>query len=185
MTDILQNSNTLIEPSFNLKNRACRFVWNVFYILFFRTSPVPLHAFRSWLLRLFGAQIGSKCHIYPKATIWAPWNLSMGNFSSFANGVYCYNMDRISIGDRTVVSQGVKLITGTHDYTNMKFPLRTKEIVIGSDVWIASDSFVCPGVVISDGVVVGARSVVTKNVAAWTVCAGNPAKFIKKRILNA
>jgi putative colanic acid biosynthesis acetyltransferase WcaF len=63
-------------------------------------------------------------------------------------------------------------------------PLITAPTVIGEGVWIAADVFVGPGVAIGDGVVIGARSCVFRNIEPWTVVAGNPAKFIKKRELR-
>jgi len=61
--------------------------------------------------------------------------------------------------------------------------LLCKPIVIGSQVWIAADSFIGPGVCIGEGAVIGARSAVFKDVQGWTVVGGNPAVFIKKRII--
>ena len=58
-----------------------------------------------------------------------------------------------------------------------------KQIVIGDDAWIAAGAFIGPGVTIGAGAVVGARAVVMKDVPPWTVVAGNPAKFISKRVL--
>jgi putative colanic acid biosynthesis acetyltransferase WcaF len=63
-------------------------------------------------------------------------------------------------------------------------PLTTAPIVIGDWAWVCADVFVGPGVTIGPGAVVGARSSVYKDVAPWTVVGGNPAKFIKKRILK-
>jgi len=59
-------------PSFPLSNRIGRAVWHIVYVLLFRISPKPLHAWRAFLLRLFGAKLGEGCHIYPKTIIWAP-----------------------------------------------------------------------------------------------------------------
>jgi putative colanic acid biosynthesis acetyltransferase WcaF len=66
-------------------------------------------------------------------------------------------------------------------YPNM--PLVTAPIRVGEGAWVAACAFVGPGVTIGEGAVVGARAVVTKNVEAWTVVIGNPAKFIKKRMM--
>jgi putative colanic acid biosynthesis acetyltransferase WcaF len=63
-------------------------------------------------------------------------------------------------------------------------PLTTAPIVIGENVWIAADVFVGPGVAIGDGAVIGARSSVFRNIEPWTVVAGDPAMFIKKRELR-
>jgi putative colanic acid biosynthesis acetyltransferase WcaF len=90
-------------------------------------------------------------------------------------------MSGISIGDRTVVSQGTKLITGTHDHSDPGFRLIARDISVGDDVWLASDVFVCPGVTIASGAVVGARSVVTRDVPGWKISAGNPCRPVKDR----
>ena len=184
MPDTLNNADAHTQPSFTLKNRLCRFAWIIAYVLLFKFSPRPLHWWRSFLLRCFGAKIGRGCHVYPKARIWAPWNLEMGNYSCLADEVICESMDKIIIEDKVVISQGVRLITGSHDYEDPKFPLYTKPINIKSHVWIASEAFICQGVTIEEGAVIGARSVVTHDMPAWTVCAGNPCKPIKSRMLR-
>ncbi len=133
------------------------------------------------MLRLFGARLGRGVHVYPRAVIWAPWNIELGDESGFADGVHVYSQEKIRLGMRVVISQGVHLCAGTHDYEATGFPLVTKPIEIGDYVWIAAEAFVHPGVVIGEGVVIGARSVVTKDMPAWTVCAGHPCKPIKER----
>ncbi|GAB4016667.1 hypothetical protein GCM10028808_45850 [Spirosoma migulaei] len=92
-------------------------------------------------------------------------------------------MEKIKIGRRTVISQGTHLCGGTHDYTKPGFPLVAKPIIIGDHVWVAAESFIHPGVTIGNGCVIGARSVVTKDMPGWKVCSGYPCKPIKDRIL--
>jgi putative colanic acid biosynthesis acetyltransferase WcaF len=58
-------------------------------------------------------------------------------------------------------------------------------IVIEADAWVCADAFVGPNVTVGAGTVVGARSVVVKDLPAWKVAAGNPAKVIKARVMNA
>jgi putative colanic acid biosynthesis acetyltransferase WcaF len=168
-------------PSFSLGNRVARAVWGVTHFLFIRWSPRPFHAWRAFVLRMFGAKLGRGCHIYPKAIIWAPWNLEAGDQCGVANRAILYNQARIRLGRRVVVSQGAHLCTGTHDYEDPGFPLRAEPIVVGDQAWIAAESFVHPGVVIGEGAVIGARSVVTKDVPPWMVCTGNPCQPIKRR----
>jgi len=158
-----------------------RIAWSIVYIFFFRYTPRPLHRWRTFILRLFGAQLGKHCHVYPKVDIWAPWNLVMEDEASMANGVTCYTMGKIKLGKRVVVSQGSHLCSGTHDYTDPNFQLYADPITIGADSWICTESFIGPGVTIGEGAVIGARSVVTKDMPEWMVCAGNPCKPIKKR----
>jgi putative colanic acid biosynthesis acetyltransferase WcaF len=90
-------------------------------------------------------------------------------------------MANIVLGKYVVVSQGVHLCTGSHDYTDELFPLFAKPITIGDYAWICADSFIAPGVCVGEGAVIGARSVVTRSLPPWTVCAGNPARAIKQR----
>ena len=178
------NTDTHTGPSFSLYNRIKRLIWGIVYVALFKYSPRPLHNWRSIILRLFNAKVGKGVHVYPKVQIWAPWNLDLGDQCGIGNGVNLYSQDKITIGKKTVISQGVQICTGTHDYTKEGFPLYTKPITIGNNVWVASEAFIHPGVSIGDGTVVGARSVVTKDLPAWMVCSGNPCKPIKERILK-
>ena len=177
----MYNQDTATGPSFSLSNRLLRVLWGVTSFFLFKFSPVSMHQWRSFLLRLFGAKIGKDVHVYPGVKIWAPWNLDLGNQCGIASGVNLYSQGKITIGSRTVVSQGVYLCAGTHDYTKPGFPLITKPIIVGDNVWIAAEAFIHPGVIINAGCVIGARSVVTKDMPAWMVCAGNPCKPLKDR----
>jgi len=179
-----KTKDTFKDASFSVTNRLMRLLWSVVYFIFFKYSPKPFHEWRSIILRCFGANIGRGVHVYPKVVIWAPWNLSIGDETGIANGAILYSQGKIIIGKRVVISQGTYICTGTHDYTQKEFPLYTKVINIHDNVWIAAESFVHPGVTINEGCVVGARSVVTKDLSAWMVCSGNPCIPIKKRILK-
>lgn len=181
----MHNKDTFTGPSFSLRNRLSRLVWDVVATFLFYYSPRPLHTWRSFLLRCFGAKIGKGVHVYPKVAIWAPWNLEIGDKSGIANGVTLYSQGKIRIGKRVVISQGSYLCTGSHDYTDKGFPLYTKDINIRDDVWIAAGTFIHPGVTVEEGAVVGAKSVVTKDVPAWMVCSGHPCKPLKKRELKS
>jgi putative colanic acid biosynthesis acetyltransferase WcaF len=184
MTEILTNIDPRTQPSFSLKNRLARSVWGIAYLFLFRTSPRPMHAWRAFLLKCFGAKIGANCHVYSQVIIWAPWNLVLEEQVGLADGVTCYTMAKITIKSKAVVSQGVHLCTGTHDYNDPNFQLYALPITIGANTWICADAFIGPGVNVGDGAVIGARSVVTKDMPAWTVCAGNPCKPLKQRILR-
>lgn len=180
----MPNQDTHCGPSFSLGNRLARVGWGLVSALLFRPSPRPLHGWRSFLLRCFGAEVGKGVHVYPKVVIWAPWNLVIGDEAGIANGAILYSQGKIIIGKRAVISQGAHLCAGTHDYTKEGFPLITRPIVIEDQVWIAAEAFVHPGVTIGEGTVVGARSVVTKDLPAWKVCSGFPARPLKDRILS-
>ena len=178
------NTNTHVGPSFSRSNRFARLLWGLVYLLLFRFSPIPFHEWRSFILRLFGAKIGKGVHVYPAVRIWAPWNLEIKDHAGIASGVNLYAQGKILIGRKTVISQGAHLCAGTHDYTREGFPLYTKPIVIGDEVWIAADVFVHPGISIGNGTVVGARSVVTRSLPEWKVCSGHPCIPVKNRVLH-
>ena len=179
---ITQGNDPSTQPSFTLGNRIARAVWNTVWLFMFRPSPRPLHAWRAMLLRLFGARIGKHVHVYPAARIWAPWQLTVGHHVGIADGVMLYNMDQIVIGDRCVISQGAHLCCGSHDYNSTNFQLFARPIILGSHVWVCAEAFLSPGVSVADGAVIGARSLVSKNLdQPWTVYAGVPCKPIGKR----
>lgn len=108
----------------------------------------------------------------------------MGAYACLSEHVDCYTVDDISIGDQATVSQGVKLCAAGHDITSKIMELTHKPIVIGANAWVAGWSIVLPGVTIGEGAVVAAGAVVTKDVEPWAVVGGNPAKFIKERVLE-
>jgi putative colanic acid biosynthesis acetyltransferase WcaF len=178
---ILENNDPYRGPSFSLGNRVLRAVWGIIYLLFFRFSPRPFHAWRSVLLKLFGAKLGQHVHVYPSVQIWAPWNLEMGAYASLGPQVDCYNQGKITIGANTIISQKTYLCASSHDYTKANFPLVLKPITIGDGVWIAADVFIGPSVNIGNYAVIAARAVLIKNVEENSIMGGNPAKFIKSR----
>ena len=168
-------------PSFSLGNRLLRLAWSTVWTLFGIWTPVPLHGWRRFLVRLFGGRIAATAKIYPGVAIWTPRNLEMQDYSCLGAGVVCYAMDRVTMEPYALVSQRAHLCCGTHDIDNPNFPLYAKPIHIGRNAWVASEAFVGPGVAVGEGAVLGARGVATRNLDPWTVYAGNPAKPIRKR----
>lgn len=167
-----------------LDHKLRRLAWAFIYYLLFRPSPVFLIGWRNFLLRAFGAKLG-RTWFHPSVKIYAPWKLEVGDESFLGPDVDVYNDFGIKIGQRVVISQRTFLCTATHDYTDPFNPLTGGKIIVHDDVWIAAEAFVAPGITVGSGVVVGARAVVTKDVEPWTVVAGNPAKFIKKRVIRS
>ncbi len=105
----------------------------------------------------------------------------MDAHACLADDVDCYNVKMISIGASSTVSQYSYLCGATHDHEAAEHPLVPLPITLGKNVWLGADVFVSPGVTIADGVVVGARSSVFKDLPPWTVCVGTPAKAVKER----
>ena len=110
-----------------------------------------------------------------------PSRLFMGSNVWIDRNVYLYNVERITIGDNAIISDSAYICTASHDISKKDFPLTTAPVVIGAGAWISAHAKILPGVKIGEGAVVGAGAIVTKDVAPWTVVAGNPAKVIKTR----
>lgn len=164
---------------------AMRVLWACVQLPFFPKMPKYLSPLRVALLRLFGARIGKGCMISSGARVWVPCNLQMGDHSTLGEGVRVYNLAPISLGANAVVSQFTYLCSATHDHADPAFRLIMKPITIHAGAWIAASVFISPGITIGEGAVVGACSVVTKDVPPWMICAGNPCRPIKPRVLRS
>jgi putative colanic acid biosynthesis acetyltransferase WcaF len=163
---------------------ALRLLWIVIYRLIWPFCWERLPGLRTGLLRLLGARAAGNATISGNARIVRPWDMQLGHHVLIGDRATIYNLDGLEIGNHTFLSQDVYLCGGTHDTTDPAYQLLRKKIVIGSYVWIAAGAFIGPGVRIGDGAIVGARAVVVKDVAPWTIVAGNPARVIKKRVVR-
>ena len=169
------------QPAFSVGNRARRLIWNVIWLLLYRTSPRPFHAWRAMLLRMFGATLGPDCHFYPKSKVWAPWNLVCADHVAAADGVEIYNPSLMELGSHVILSQECYLCGATHDYNHPAFPLLAFRMKIERYAWICARASVGPGVNVGEGAVLGLASVTTKDLLPWTVYAGNPAQPVRPR----
>jgi len=149
-------------------------LWWLVEATLFAPSPQFLYGWRRFLLRLFGARVGRKVLLRPSMRVTYPWKVAIGDHSWIGDDVTLYSLGPIIIGAHSVVSQGSYLCTGSHDMNAVDFPIYEKNIRIGDEVWIASQSFVGPGVSIGDGAVVGARSLVLADVPAAAIGHGHP-----------
>lgn len=168
-------------PSFSLGHRVFRVCWSLIWLVFASWTPPALRPWRRLLLRLFGAKISNTAGIYGSARIWYPPNLEMGHYSYMGRHVNCYSMAKIKFGDYAIVSQGANLCAGTHDIDDPNFQLHARPIYIADRGWVAAEAFVGPGVTVGEGAVLGARGVAFKDLAPWTVYAGNPARKVRMR----
>lgn len=172
--------------SCNMKSQ--RAIWNIVCFLLFRPFPTEMFWWWRWLLlRLFGAKVDFHAHIYSSVKIWAPWNLKMEQGSCLGPQVICYNQAMVTIEKNAVVSQYAYLCTAGHktdDKISAESGLLVAPITIGENAWVGTRAFVNMGVKIGEGAIVGATASVFKDVEPWTVVGGNPAKFIKKRVLK-
>ena len=168
------------------REKLKRVIWNFVWLLAFR--PTPRWALSKWrvgLLKLFGAKIGAGCLVSPKCKIWAPWNLEMGELVCLADDVDCYCVDKIIIGSKVAVSQRAFLCTASHEIETYHRELIHAPISIEDHVWVCAEAFVGPGITIEHSAVIAARAVVTRNVEAYAVVGGNPARLLKQRTVTS
>lgn len=158
-----------------------RAAWEVLRAPLFRFTPRPMWAWRRWILRLFGANIGRDVRIYPSVRIAIPWKLTIGDECAVGDGAILYALGSIRIGRRATISQYAHLCAGSHDYRQVDLPLLKSQIDIGAGAWICADAFIGPDVNVGENAIVGARAVVVKNVPPYCIVAGNPARRIAYR----
>jgi putative colanic acid biosynthesis acetyltransferase WcaF len=156
-------------------------LWLIAQCLFVR-SLIPGSAHRRVLLRLFGARIGKDVTIKPGVRVKFPWQLMVGDHSWIGEDVWIDNLAVVSIGAHCCMSQSVYLCTGNHDWTAVSFNLRTAPIRIDDGAWIAARAVIAPGVSVGEGSVLAIGSVATRDLDAWSINAGNPARRIGPRI---
>lgn len=119
--------------------------------------------------------------------------ISIGSNCYFGAFNHITAINRIEIGNNLLTGKFVTITDNSHGETDfdtlqiepIKRPLHSKgPVIIGSNVWIGDKATILPNVTIGDGAVIAANAVVTKDVPAYCVAAGNPAKIIKKANLN-
>lgn len=170
----------------NFRGRSAWYVqtWWLVQSFFFKPSPQFMYGWRRFLLRCFGAKIGSGVLIRPTAHIQFPWKLEVEDNCWIGDEVVLYNLDRIKIGSNSVISQRSYLCTGSHHHYKTDFSIYMQPIHIERECWLAADVFVAPGITIGAGTVVGSRSSVFKSLPEGKICYGTPAFVVKDRIIE-
>ena len=156
-------------------------VWRIFNATVFPLLPRSL---RTMSLRLFGAKIGKICLFSRLSKFYAPWNFRCGNAVCIGPRAEVYNKDLVEVGSNVIISQNAWICTASHDINSPRMELKARPIRIGDNAWIAAKAAILPGVEIGDGAVIGACSVVAKNVEPWMVVVGDPAMVKGRRVLR-
>jgi maltose O-acetyltransferase len=113
-------------------------------------------------------------------------NLKIGKHVRINENVFLQG--RISIGDYVMIAPNVAIYSKTHNYHDINTPMvlsgesETRTVTIDNDVWIGINAVVLPGVTVGKGSIIGANSVVTKNVEPYSIMGGVPARLIRKRV---
>ncbi|TDP74634.1 acyltransferase [Roseateles toxinivorans] len=149
--------------------------------------PQPL---RFLVFKLVLSRLGRGSVLDYQSNVRFPWKVIIGDGVWINRGCEIYGSmlakgdARIRIGDHCALAPRVRILSATHDHRSLSLPDRAAGVEIGRHVWIGAGATILPGVKIGDGAVVAAGSVVTRDVAAFTIVAGNPARFLKMRELE-
>ena len=172
---MLEPQPTPESSPWTIRHRLRMILWEWCWTLLCSWTPKPLNRWRLIWLRLFGAEINGTPFVHQRARIAIPWNLILHHRACIGDRTNLYSLGLIEIGEGAIVAQEAFLCTGTHDFTSPALPLVTRPVKIGPHAFVGARAFVLPGVDIGDRAIVGACSVVTRNVALGVTVAGNPA----------
>jgi acetyltransferase-like isoleucine patch superfamily enzyme len=174
----------------NLENRKRKlFLFGVYsyantiLFLFLDLLPMPI---RNCFFKIIFRKIGKNNLIDYRTYFRYPRRISLGSNVSINRGCsfyasyYCREAE-IIIKDNVTLAPYVSIFTASHDYRTLDLPDIGKRVVINNDVWIGANSIILPGVEIGEGAVIGAGSVVTKDIPRYSIAVGNPARVIKQR----
>jgi putative colanic acid biosynthesis acetyltransferase WcaF len=175
------SAETPYESPWSRTVRMRLIVWEFCWALFCSWTPKPLNRWRLMWLKLFGTRVEGTPFVHQRARIAMPWNLTLHHRACLGDRANAYSLGKIEIGEHATIAQEAYLCSGTHRFDHPALPLMTGKIEIGSHVFVGARAFVMPGVCIGHHAVIGACSVVTKNMPEGMVCAGNPCQTLKRR----
>ena len=178
--DLSRFNNRWYRPGRSLLVRS---FWFFFGLPVLRSSWISSSMLRVRLLRAFGASVGSGVIVKPGVRVKHPWMLTVGKNAWLGEDCWIDNLAPVSIGNSACLSQGCYICTGNHDWSDPAFGLIVKPVEIGVGAWVGARTLIAPGVILEDGAVAAAGSVVTKRIAAWEIHAGNPASFLRYRTI--
>ena len=173
-------SSQFVSP-WPVSERLRRVLWEFCWFIFCGWTPKPANSWRLFWLGVFDAKIEGTPFVHQRARIAVPWNLTLHDRSCLGDRANAYSLGEIEIGARAVVAQEAYLNTGSHDFSRPSMPLVVAKITIGEDAFVGARAFVMPGIKIGARAIVGACSVVTKDVPENVVAAGNPCRILHPR----
>jgi len=163
----------------NLKNIASEFR---FYLTNYWISAVPSHTLRLFYYRhVMRLKIGPGSNIFMGCWFDSPGGIVIGKNTTINHRCRLDSRGGIRIGNYVAISSGVSILTADHDPDCPDFSARLAEVVIDDNCFIGTSVLILKGVHLGAGAMVGAGSVVTKDIPPGEIWAGNPARKIRDR----
>ena len=147
-------------------------------LIFKFNNAMPGTAEYEELMHCIFPTMGENSRVGTPLTAIRPHMVSIGKNVVVMPGCLMMSAGGITIDDGAMIAANVQLISNNHDLYERQV-ITCKPVHIGKNAWIGAGATILPGVTVGDNAVVGAASVVTKDVAPDTIVAGNPARFIK------
>ena len=173
---------TPFASPWTLGQRVRALAWEYAWDLLCVWTPKPANPWRLLVLRAFGAKLYGSPFVHQRARVQLPWNLTMHDRAALGDGANAYSLGPVEIGARATIAQEAYLCAGTHDFSRAAMPLQTAPVRVGEDAFVGARAFVLPGVTIGARAVVGAMSVVTRDVPPDVFAAGNPCRVLRPRL---
>lgn len=141
---------------------------------------------RTECLRSLFAFTGDNVYIEPPFYCDYGENIHIGNNVYFNTNCNILDSNKVQIGNNIIFGPSVQIYAAMHPLQGKEriqegnIIHESKPVILGNDIWIGGGTIICPGVEIGDNVVIGAGSIITKDIPSNSVAVGNPCKVIKK-----
>ncbi len=191
---LTQNSVHELRQQQNLSLVTCLYLL-LYYTIARRLPDIPMPGarigqfIRVWLARRVFKKCGHNVRVHAGADFGTGAGIELGHNSAIAKN--CWIANDTIIGNNVMMAPNVTILSASHEFSDTTRPMieqgsRTRRpVVIGNDVWIGTRVIILPGVHVGDHSILGAGSVVTKDVPDYAVVGGNPARIIKSRLARS
>jgi maltose O-acetyltransferase len=185
-------ADSMLRVVLRHKNVIKKLFWFFIYYLIAKhlpDTPLPLSGLSMWIREMCARNIfehcGNNIKIHSHVDFGTGLGVSLGNYSSLNRN--CWVANDTVIGDYVMMGPGVAIISSSHNFSDIDVPMvlqgapERRKVLIHDDVWIGTGAIILPGVIIGSHSIIGAGSVVTRDIPEWSIAAGNPAVVIRSR----
>ena len=173
--------NSWYQPG---RSAVWRATWFFLGAPLLRSAWLPSASMRVSLLRFFGARVGRGVTIKPSVHVKYPWHLTVGDHCWIGEHAWIDNLTTVRLESNVCISQGAYLCTGNHDWSDPHFGLMIAPIHLSEGSWAGAKCILAPGVHLGRCAVAAAGAVVTGDIPDFAIYAGNPAQYVKTRVIR-